>query len=64
MPVPKVASKMLFYVFNSKSNLLLRKLDQKHAMDVLMVKETVDYLLTRHAAFKKTGNSIFDYEGF
>ncbi len=32
-------------VFNSKSNLLLRRLDMKHIIDVLMIKEAVDTLL-------------------
>lgn len=63
---PTLGAKPLhFFVFNSKSNLLVRKLDQRHALDVLLIKETVDYLLTKHSGFKQQkGSQIFDYESF
>lgn len=46
-------------VFNSKSNLLLRRLDIKHIMDVLMVKEAVELLLSKVEVLKN--NSVCDY---
>jgi len=48
-----------FMVFNSKSNLLLRRLDIRHIMDVLMVKEAVELLLAKVEVLKN--NSVCDY---
>ena len=49
-------------VFNSKSNLLLRRLDIRHIMDVLMVKDAVDLLLSKVEVLKH--DSVSDYQGF
>ncbi len=38
----KKDSRILLFIFNSKSSALLRRVDHKHALDILMVKDTLE----------------------
>lgn len=60
---------MYLYIFNSKSGYLTRRVnDLRYAIDILYVKDILDYLLTKNEGFKVPtqpgSTSIFDYESF
>jgi hypothetical protein len=57
-------SRILLYIYNSKSSSLLRRVDHKHAMDILMVKDTLEQIVTRNEGLKGKGASFFDFDGF
>lgn len=56
-----------FYVYNQKSLLLLRKLDFHQAINVLLIRETLELLQAKNDGFKlasKGESNIFEYEIF
>lgn len=41
-----------FFIFNKKSNTLERRADFRYALNILMIKETVEYLISKNEGFK------------
>jgi hypothetical protein len=56
-----------FYIFNKRSNILERRADFRYAMNILMIKETVEYLISKNEGFRiaaKGDQNIFEFEIF
>lgn len=62
-----LTEKLNIFVYNKKSMVLERRADFKFAMNILYIKEAVEYLLTKNDSLKMASNSdhsVFEYETF
>jgi len=56
--------RILLYIYNSKSSSLLRRVDHKHVMEILMVRETLEQIVAKNETLRSSAPSFLDYEGF
>ena len=56
--------RILLYIYNSKSSSLLRRVDHKHVMEILMVRETLEQIVAKNETLRSAAPSFLDYEGF
>ena len=60
------SKKIVLYVYNSKSCILLRRVDQRYALDILHIRDTLEQIVTHNEGLKiaARGHSLFDFDTF